>query len=227
MTSSALTTLSLTFPPELFPVIAAFVPLRSAPRTLRALALGNRRFYNICNPLLYSRLILRNEDDAISVIQRILDEPQLGMAVTELYIMSELSDEARKGEKAFNIVAGVQTLISKGLLPRLIALGLYLLKGWIYDKNFKVLRCGTGRLLAEFWTTLRTECPCLRTLILRNVGHSFMAPWLTRAVIDEINSLSVSKCIACTQNALFIRNSSVFRSYAWNGTVKDRKVKKI
>ncbi|KAF8168691.1 hypothetical protein BJ912DRAFT_934239 [Pholiota molesta] len=190
MNPAALTTLSLTFPPELFPVIAAFVPLRSAPRTLRALALGNRRFYNTCRPLLYSRLILRNEDDAIDVIQRIMDEPQLGLAVTELYIMSELSDEARKGEKAFNIVAGVQTLLSKGLLPRIIALGLYLLKGWIYDKNFKVLRCGTGRLLAEFWITLRNECPRLRTLILRNVGHSFMAPWLTGAVIDEINSLS-------------------------------------
>ncbi|KAF8187520.1 hypothetical protein BJ912DRAFT_926759 [Pholiota molesta] len=179
--------LPFTLPPELFPVIASFVPLRSAPQTLRALALGSRCFYNIVRPLLYSRLILRNEDNAIDVIQRIMNEPQLGLAVTELYIMSELSFEARKGKKAFNIVAGVQMLIAKGLIPRLIALGLYLLKDWIYAKNFKTI--SHGRLLADFWINLRNECPRLHTLILRNVGHSFTDPWLTGPVIDEINSL--------------------------------------
>jgi hypothetical protein len=83
MNPVALTTL----PTELFPVIASFISLRSAPRTLRALALGSHRFYDIFRPLLYSRLILRNEDDATAVIQRILDEPQLGLAVTELLLL--------------------------------------------------------------------------------------------------------------------------------------------
>ncbi|KAF8168713.1 hypothetical protein BJ912DRAFT_199381 [Pholiota molesta] len=174
-------------PPELFPAIASFVPLRSAPHTLRALSLGNHRFYNIFRPLLYSRLILRNEDDAIGVIQRIMDEPQLGFSVEELYIMSELSIETQKGKKPFDIVAGLQMLLAKGLIPRLIALGLYLLKEWTYDKDFEIIL--RGRLLADFWVNLRNECPRLRTLILRNVGHSFMDPWLTGPVIDEINSL--------------------------------------
>jgi hypothetical protein len=177
-------------PPELFPAIASFVPLRSAPHTLRALSLGNHRFYNIFRPLLYSRLILRNEDDAIGVIQRIMDEPQLGLSVEELYIMSELSIETQKGKKPFDVVAGLQMLVTKGLIPRIIALGLYLLKEWTYDKDFEIIL--RGRLLADFWVNLRNECPRLRTLILRNVGHSFMDPWLTGPVIDEINSLSVS-----------------------------------
>ncbi|KAF8199434.1 hypothetical protein BJ912DRAFT_650518 [Pholiota molesta] len=94
-----------TVPPELFPLIASFIPLRSAPHTLRALALGNRRFHDIVRPILYSRIIARNEDDAITVIQKILDEPQLGLAVTELYIMSELSVETRNGQKSFDVVA--------------------------------------------------------------------------------------------------------------------------
>jgi hypothetical protein len=179
------------FPPELFPVIASFVPLRSAQHTLRALALGNRRFYNIFRPLLYSRLILRNEDDAIGVIQRLMDEPQLGLAVRELYIMSELSVKAWKGKKPFDVVGGLQMLVAKGFVPRMTALGLYLLKGWIYDKAHKVI-LRRGRLLADFWVDLRTGCPRLRTLILRNVGHSGRDPWLTGRVIDEIISLSVS-----------------------------------
>ncbi|KAF8188100.1 hypothetical protein BJ912DRAFT_904177 [Pholiota molesta] len=166
-----------TLPSELFPVIAAFVPLRAAPPTLRALALANRQCYNLCRSLLYSRLILRSEDDAIGVIQRIIAEPQIGFAVTELYIMSELSIEARTGKKAFDVVAGLQMLVTKGLLPRMIALGLYLLKGWAYDEDSKKVSC--GHLLADFWINLRNNCPRLRTLILRNVGHSFHDPWLT------------------------------------------------
>ncbi|KAF8168710.1 hypothetical protein BJ912DRAFT_1067632 [Pholiota molesta] len=176
-----------TLPQELLPVIAAFVPLRSAPGTLRALALGNHRFYNICRPILYSRLILRNEDHVIGVIQRIIDEPQLGLSVTELYIMSELSVATLKGKKPFDVVAGLQMLVTKGLIPRLVALGLYLLKDWTYDKDFEIIL--RGRLLSDFWINLRNECPRLRTLILRNVGQSFMDPWITGPVVDEISSL--------------------------------------
>jgi hypothetical protein len=190
MDPAALTTSPLTLPPELFPIIASFLPLRSAPRTLRALALVNRRFYNICRPLVYARLILRNENDAIGVIQRIIDEPQLCLAVTELYIMSELSAETRRGEKPFDVVAGLQMLVTQGLLPRLVALGLYLLKGWMYDEKSK--RVLQGRLLADFWISLRNECPRLRALTLRNVGHVYGATWLSGPVVDEINALPVS-----------------------------------
>jgi hypothetical protein len=225
MNSVAPTTLPLTLPPELFPIIASFVPLRSAPNTLRALALGSRRFYDICLPLLYSRLILRNEDDAICVIQRIMDEPHLGLAVTELYIMSELSVEAAIRKTPFDVVGGLQMLVAKGLIPHIIALGLYLLEDWIFGARFKIVL--RGRLRANFWFNLRTECPRLRTLILRNIGHSFMEPWLTRAAIDEINSLPASNRISHTQKTLFIRHFRVFRSYAWNGLVKYGKGKMV
>jgi hypothetical protein len=198
MNPDALATFPHILPPELFPVIASFVPLRAAPSTLRALALTNRQSYHICRSLVYSRLILRNEDQAIAVIQRIIDEPQLGLAVTELYIMSKLSVETRKGKKPFDVVAGLQMLVTKGLLPRLIALGLYLLKEWIYDNSKGGKTILRGRLLADFWTNLRNECPRLRTLILRNFGHSGEEPWLTGPVIDEINSLSVSNRVAHT-----------------------------
>jgi hypothetical protein len=219
------TSSSLTFPTELFPIIASLVPLRFAPRTLRSLALGNRHFYDIFHPLLYSRLILRNEDDAIGVMQRIMNEPQLGLGVTELYIMSDLSGEARKGKKPFDVVAGLRMLVRRGLIPHIIALGLYLLNDWIYDEKGKPIP--RGRLLANFWINLRIECPHLRTLILRDVGHSVDDPWITRPVIDEINSLSVSSCFARTQSTLFIWHSRDFLPYGWNGGVTYWKKKTI
>jgi hypothetical protein len=179
-----------TIPPELFPLIASFLPLRSAPHTLRALALGNRRFHDIVRPILYSRIIARNEDDALTVIQKILDEPQLGLAVTELYIMSELSMETRNGQKAFDVVAGLHMLVKKQLIPRTVALGIYLLHGWLYDEKWMPIP--NGRLLSDFWRDLRKECPRLRTLVLRNVGHTFMDRWQSGVVVDEMNSISVS-----------------------------------
>jgi hypothetical protein len=176
---------SITIPPELFPIIASFVPLRSAPCTLRSLALGNRRFYDIVRPLLFSRLILRNENDVISVFQKILDEPHLGLAVRELYVMSELSVEARRGEKPFDALVGLQMLLTKQLVPRLSALGIYLLQGWHFDEDDNLIM-SHGRLLADFWRGLRTQCPRLRTLALRNVGHGKEDPWLSGPVVDEI-----------------------------------------
>jgi hypothetical protein len=178
-------------PPELFPIIASFVPLRSAPHTLRSLALANRRFYDIVYPLLYSHLILRTEDDAITVIQKILGEPQLGLAVRELYIMSNLSVETRQGEKPFDVLVGLQMLVKRQLIPRIVALGVYLLNGWHYDEDYNPVVLH-GRLLDDFWSDLRVECPRLRSLALRNMGGGFTDPWLSGSVIDEINCILAS-----------------------------------
>ncbi|KAF9477141.1 hypothetical protein BDN70DRAFT_922785 [Pholiota conissans] len=178
-------------PPELFPLIASFLPLRTASQTLLFLALVNRDFYDIIHPLIYSRLILRNEDDAIAVIQRILVKPHLGLAVTELHLMSELSVDTRKGKKPFDALVGLQRLVERKLVPRLAALSIYLLEGWRYDEDWKPI-AGHGRLLLDFWRALRVECPRLRSLALRNVGHGDDDNWLSGAVIDEINSYQLS-----------------------------------
>jgi hypothetical protein len=168
----------LTLPPELFSLIASFIPLRSAPPTLLSLALGDRLFYSIIRPILYARLILRNEDDAVAVIQRILREPQLGLGVTELHVMSELSVTTRKGRKPFDVLVGVQMLVKERLIPHIAALGIHLLHGWL--------------LPVEFWRSLRSECTRLHTLDLRNVGEVSNHLWLSGHVIDEINSISAS-----------------------------------
>lgn len=178
-------------PPELLHLIASFLPSRSAPGTLQSLARVNRRFYNIVSPILHSRLILRGEKKALSVIQKILDTPQLGMAITELYIMSELSFYVDEDKRQFDVLVGLQMLIQKKLIPRLCALGVYLLTGWHYDEYSDPVLFH-GRLPVEFWKSLRSECPRLHTLALRNVGHGSNHQWLSGPVIDEINSFLAS-----------------------------------
>ncbi|KAF9471095.1 hypothetical protein BDN70DRAFT_888466 [Pholiota conissans] len=176
---------SIPIPPELFPHIAAFLPLRAAGPTLLSLSLTNHAIHHLVYPLLYSRLILRNEDSALSAMQKILDVPQLGIAVTELHVMTELSSEARKGTKPFDVVEGLQRMVEGNLLPRLIALGLYLTDGWVFDEEYNPILTH-GRISVDFWRYLRVACPRLKSLSLQNLGHSFDDPWFSGPVLDEV-----------------------------------------
>ena|SRR6266581_4182360 len=75
-------------PPEIFSIIASNLPLYITPPTLLSLALANRRLSEIILPILNSTWILRDDRDALKMIQRLLDEPETGKAVRELHILS-------------------------------------------------------------------------------------------------------------------------------------------
>ncbi len=87
-------------PAELFHVIVGFLPLFSAPSTILSLALASHGFCQIVLPLLFERLVLKTEDDAILVFLQILEDPGRGKTVKELYLSSTLSLSARKGEES-------------------------------------------------------------------------------------------------------------------------------
>jgi hypothetical protein len=158
---------SIDIPADVVYLIASFIPSHAAPPTLRALALGNRHLHDIVLPLLYSRLVLRTEHAALTVFHRILRDPHLGRAVTELHVMSNLSDAARAGATPFDVLGGIQTLVAKRLVPRLSALGIHLMKGWHCDEGSdEEPIIVPGRLRAEFWGNLRDACPRLRSLVL-------------------------------------------------------------
>ncbi|KAF8166199.1 hypothetical protein BJ912DRAFT_1002906, partial [Pholiota molesta] len=175
---------SIDIPADVVYLIASFIPSHSAPPTLRALALGNRHLHDIVLPLLYSRLVLRTEHAALTVFQRILRDPYLGRAVTQLHVMSNLSDAARGGATPFDVLGGIQLLVAKRLVPRLSALGIHLMGG---DEEPIIV---PGRLRAEFWGNLRDACPRLRALVLRNVGYGSHDLWLSGTAIDAFNSIS-------------------------------------
>ena len=78
-------------PIEIYPNIAVHLPLHLTPSTLISLALVNHHLSEIVIPLVYSRLILKSESDALKMIKRLLDKPELGKAVREIHILSDLS----------------------------------------------------------------------------------------------------------------------------------------
>jgi len=66
---------------------------------------------------LYSRLILRNENDAITTFLKILDNPNLGKAVREVHVMSEFTVATMDGKTAFDAVTGSKKIFKAGSLP--------------------------------------------------------------------------------------------------------------
>ncbi|KDR73787.1 hypothetical protein GALMADRAFT_72339 [Galerina marginata CBS 339.88] len=155
--------------PELFPVVAAHLPLYSTSVTVLSLALTNHGLYEIVYPLLYSCMVIRNETDALNVLEKMLVDRKLGHLVRELYIMSELSLPTPEGEPPSDVVTRLQKVVREGLLPYIHTLGIYLLRGW-----------HRKRLDEEdvvFWKELRNNCPRLRGIVISGLDHWQIGGW--------------------------------------------------
>lgn len=175
-------------PPEIYPLIATNLPLYSTSSTLLALALVNHHISDIVLPLLNSRLILKNETDALNVIKGLRDNPELGKTVYEIHILSNLSLATRRGENPFDVITGLENLIKVSCFPNIHTLGLYLLSGWHHEiQDFQFQRVvGFGRLRSDFWINLRKNCPRLRGLILRNIADDMDDPWVDDSGLLEV-----------------------------------------
>ncbi|KAH6905035.1 hypothetical protein BKA70DRAFT_1192674 [Coprinopsis sp. MPI-PUGE-AT-0042] len=181
-------------PVEIFPVIAEHIPLCSAPQTLLSFALTSRTSHNILIPILFSHLILRSEQDALSVLQGILGNPSKGSLVRGIYIHSPLSSEIRAatGDGTGDVVDVVRTLervIKSGFVPLLHTLELHLDGHSWWSDNDGDLFHGFGELRASFWEALETSCPCLRSLAISNIGDSSENRWINKSGLFEIQGL--------------------------------------
>src|SRR5258706_13956585 len=105
--------------PELYPIVASHLPLYITPSTLLSLALVNHHVPAIVLPLLFSCLLLKTEQDALLMFQRLLDKPELGMCVRELHSLLN--------PFAGSHCDGLYQVITKGLLPNIHTLDLQLL----------------------------------------------------------------------------------------------------
>ncbi|KIM39325.1 hypothetical protein M413DRAFT_197302 [Hebeloma cylindrosporum] len=74
----------------IYRIIASHLPLHATLSTLLALGLTNHHISEIVLPLIHSRLILKNEEDALLVLQKLATDPLLGSIVRELRISSHL-----------------------------------------------------------------------------------------------------------------------------------------
>lgn len=185
-------------PPEIFPIVASFLPLHATPSTLFSLALVNRRISSIVLPILCSCLILKNENYALKFLQKLLDDPELGIVVREVHILSDLSLATRNGENPFDMLRGLEMVVGAGSLPCIHTLGLHLQTGWHYDDQFQTIP-GFGELSSEFWESVRKNCPRLRGVIIRDIDDLGEKPGLDVSGILEIQvSMSQSQRLFLT-----------------------------
>ncbi|KAF8907691.1 hypothetical protein CPB84DRAFT_1768562 [Gymnopilus junonius] len=52
-------------------------------------------------PILFSRLIIKGEKGSLQMIRKLMDEPELGLGVCELHIMSELNEDIQLDQNQF------------------------------------------------------------------------------------------------------------------------------
>jgi len=157
-------------PPEIFPIIASNLPLYITPPTLLSLALANRRISEIVLPILNSTWILKNNHDALKMIQRLFDKPETGKTVRELHILTDISVSARRD--SFCVVNNLEKVISAGRLPYIHCLGLYYARRLRYQTL--MLQVDDFEMLhASLWESLQKNCPQMRELVVREPPGSY------------------------------------------------------
>lgn len=168
---------------DVYPIIAAYLPLYVAPSTLLALALTNRHISYIVIPLLYATLVLKNEVDATIILEKLLNNPSFGRFVRELHIMSDLSLEGPVSQP--DVMRELGGVISNGCLPFIHTLGLHHMRRRYYDERWEFVG-EFGQLRKSFWIQLKEKCPRLRALILDGFKDDPQNPWLEDSGLIEI-----------------------------------------
>ncbi|KAH6905028.1 hypothetical protein BKA70DRAFT_1226226 [Coprinopsis sp. MPI-PUGE-AT-0042] len=182
----------LNLPVELLCSVTEYLPLYSLLQTLLSFALTSRTSYNISLPLLYSHLILRDEKDALLVLQKILGNTIQGFLVRGIHIYSEISSkkglEAKDGAGTIvHVVRALQEVITSGSVPLLNTLELHLDCPPLGLNNGQIK--GFRELNVPFWNGLQLHCPRLHTLIFSNIGGSPGNVWLNKSGIFEVEGL--------------------------------------
>ncbi|KAF8990561.1 hypothetical protein BDQ17DRAFT_1547166 [Cyathus striatus] len=178
--------------PELFPIIISHIPLYLTPSTVLSLATVNKALHRIIVPrLLYSCIITQDEESAIKMILRLIQNPKLGASVREFYIYSGLSENVRNGTKGpFNVVDGLEQLITKCGVPNLHSLGVYLHPSWYRTENYDHIPGDYGQLKINFWNALSKNCPSIRSIILNGIGDYEHLPWIDSSEVYSLKNLS-------------------------------------
>ncbi|TFK21833.1 hypothetical protein FA15DRAFT_658025 [Coprinopsis marcescibilis] len=174
-------------PPELLLRIATSLPLFAKPSTLLSLALTNRRTSRTVQSLIWTELILKDEERARLALGKIAEDPQKGRNVTGIYIRSELTEDQAPNDDeedsdsegsdddedqvSPNVLTRLQAVVNKGYLPKLQRLEIHLDgDGWVQDPESSDFRYPPyPGLQLRFWESLKEHCPKLCKVALTGV----------------------------------------------------------
>ena len=158
--------------PEIYPVIAAHLPLHAAPSTLLSLALTSRAISHIVLPLIHTRLVLKDETDAFLVLQK-LESPAFGLAVREMHILCGLSYATRQQDPPADVVTRMVDIISRGHLPFLHTLDVQLTNEWRHCGPGSDQVCDDSLCVfpKAFWVRIKEYCPRLRCITLKGIQY--------------------------------------------------------
>ncbi|KAG2016538.1 hypothetical protein CC2G_009695 [Coprinopsis cinerea AmutBmut pab1-1] len=202
-------------PPELFLNIAAHLPLYAVPSTLLSLASTNHRLYGIAYPLLHSHLILKNEEDTLCVLGRLIDDANLGRFVRGIHLTTALSREVRLDHARLDVVRTLQKLIHSGNIPNLSTLEVHLLLYSWYEETDPETGIytdfeGFGEFRNGFWKSLQRFCPQLKNIAVTGIRDTDDG-YLNQSGIFELQAFPNVTCFTVSLSSPHFDDDGVER----------------
>lgn len=98
----------LMLPPELLPLITSHIPLQRFPSTLLSLLLTTRQIYGHVRALLYSKVVIKNEETALLMLEKLMGDIHLGALVRELHILTDFSPKLCDARGGTTVITELQ-----------------------------------------------------------------------------------------------------------------------
>lgn len=184
----------LKVPPEIFPLIASHIPLQFLPATLSALTLTTSAIHSYVNPVLYQKVILKDEEYASRLLERVLTDPGLGELIRELHLRidpSQIRQQKQTWRNTTTVLVTLQEVVEKGRLAHMNFFRLVLTKSSYSQKEGELQLNARYHLPRMFWTSLRSCCPLLLGLCVDGVGDSPNDPWLNKPEFYDMKDFLV------------------------------------
>ena len=164
------------------------LPIVCRPAALISLALTCRSLHDLIIPgTLYRVVWLEGEARALHFLSRfnaqLSQGPQLSRHIRYLSIVSELSENVRKGPT--NVLREIQMLVSAGGLRNLIAFALHLEAGWLFNNDEQQPGDVPGKLSRSFWDALAKNCPLITRVHLTGIIEPRYNGWIADSGIFE------------------------------------------
>lgn len=180
---------------DIYPKISSHLPLHAIAPTLLSLGLTNHYNARVVLPILNSRLILRSNEKAIPVLQKLIKEHTFGVFVIGVHLLFEQLDVAEPLHPSLDALMLVQEAILGGHLPnlRMLEINFHAPRDLLRTLfPLRYTRPNPSRFRKEFFLNLREQCPLLTGLILRGVDEDqSQNMWIERSGLSEIPKVFV------------------------------------
>lgn len=187
----------LNLPLEIHDLIASHLPAQVRPAVLLSFALTNSRLHHLLLPILYTKVIIKNEEMALAALQSVLDHKEFSVRELRILIGVKKTTPTSGEQRKRQILLKLHEIIKAGRLPHMHTFELTFLctVGSIPIEDYNMFVINQKKYLSDlFWEDLRNNCPQIRSLFLHGITSVKGNPWIENLALpkSKVSCLHVS-----------------------------------